>query len=148
MMDNSKAALAAGVAGGYLLGRTRKAKLAFALATYLAGRRVGLNPRELAKVGLRKMRENPQLAQAGEQLRGQMVQAGRNAATTAATRPIEAVAHALHSRTEALRGEETPEKPEEPEEKEEPEEEPEEEEKPRAKAKAPKRSGDRSRTGR
>lgn len=34
-MNDSKAALAAAVAGGYLMGRTKKAKLAFAVGSYL-----------------------------------------------------------------------------------------------------------------
>lgn len=45
-MNNScKTAVATAVAGGYVLGRTRKAKAAFAIATLIAGRRIGLSPR-------------------------------------------------------------------------------------------------------
>ncbi|MFD0459966.1 hypothetical protein ACFQ2H_37365 [Streptomyces violaceoruber] len=43
-MNDSRTAMAAAVAGGYLLGRTKKAKLAFAVGSYLVGRRVGLSP--------------------------------------------------------------------------------------------------------
>lgn len=39
--------IGAGVAGGYLLGRTKKLKLAFKLATWVVSRETGLPPDEL-----------------------------------------------------------------------------------------------------
>ncbi|MFD9513827.1 histone protein, partial [Streptomyces mirabilis] len=39
MADVPKIALAAAVLGGYVLGRTKKGRVAFGAATYLAGRR-------------------------------------------------------------------------------------------------------------
>jgi hypothetical protein len=103
-MDNTKAALAAGIAGGYVLGRTKKAKLAFAVATYLAGRRFALKPRDLVKAGLHSVRQHPQLSHVSEQLREEVVQAGRSAVTAAAGHRVEAMADALRTRTEAIRG--------------------------------------------
>lgn len=47
MNDTNKVALATAVAAGYALGRTRKAKLALTVGTYLAGRRFKLSPQEL-----------------------------------------------------------------------------------------------------
>lgn len=55
MDDQTKVALAAAIAGGYLLGRTKKGKLALSVATYLAGRRFGLEPRQLATEGMRRL---------------------------------------------------------------------------------------------
>ncbi|MFE2587006.1 histone protein, partial [Streptomyces sp. NPDC059378] len=60
MNDVSKIALAGAVAGGYVLGRTKKGKAAFAMATYLAGRRFGLEPQQLLTEGVKKLRELPQ----------------------------------------------------------------------------------------
>ncbi|MER5387364.1 histone protein, partial [Streptomyces sp. NPDC002688] len=48
MDDKEKVVLAAAVVGGYVLGRTKKGRLALSIATYLAGRRFGLEPRQLA----------------------------------------------------------------------------------------------------
>lgn len=115
MNQNTKAALAAGIAGGYVMGRTKKAKLAFAIATYIAGRRFGLRPRELAATGLKKVQQHPQLAHLGEKVRGDVLEAGRAAASSAAQRRIENVADAIHARTEALRAPRSPEAEEEAE---------------------------------
>jgi hypothetical protein len=101
-MKDSKAALAAGIAGGYVLGRTKKAKLALAVASYVVGRRIPLNPRQLADEGMRRIRENPHVAELGGQLRGELLQAGRTAASAAVNRRIESMADTLHARTEAL----------------------------------------------
>ncbi|MFI7276502.1 hypothetical protein [Streptomyces sp. NPDC049879] len=99
-MDSHKAAVAAGIAGGYLLGRRHKAKLALVVATYVAGRRFRLSPTGLAAAGLRKIQDNPQFAEATERLRGQVLDAGR----TAAQERISALTDTLREKTEALGG--------------------------------------------
>ncbi len=86
MDDTSKIALAAAVAGGYVLGRTKKGRLAFTAATYLAGRRFGLEPRQLMTEGLSKLKEIPQVAEMGDQLKGEALNAGRQALKAAANR--------------------------------------------------------------
>lgn len=55
MDDKEKVTLAAAVVGGYVLGRTKKGLLALSIATYLAGRRFGLEPRQLAAEGMRRL---------------------------------------------------------------------------------------------
>lgn len=55
MEDQTKVTLAAAVVGGYVLGRTKKGRLAITIATYLAGRRFGLEPRQLAAEGMRRL---------------------------------------------------------------------------------------------
>lgn len=70
MDDKEKVTLAAAVVGGYVLGRTKKGRLALSIATYLAGRRFGLEPRQLAAEGMRRLGEIPQFAELQEQLRG------------------------------------------------------------------------------
>ncbi|MGW8882699.1 histone protein, partial [Streptomyces mirabilis] len=79
MDDTAKVTLAAAVVGGYVLGRTKKGRLALTIATYLAGRRFGLEPRQLAAEGMRRLGEIPQFAELQEQLKGEVFDAGRKA---------------------------------------------------------------------
>ena len=128
MDDQTKVTLAAAMVGGYVLGRTKKGKLAFTVATYLAGRRFGLEPRQLAAEGMRRLGENPHFAELQEQLRGEVLETGRQAVTAAANRSMNSLADAIGERTARL-GELEEQEPEaEEEEEEEPEEEPEQEE--------------------
>ncbi|MGW7291270.1 hypothetical protein ACWGIB_02610 [Streptomyces xiamenensis] len=103
-MDNSKAALAAGIAGGYVLGRTRKAKVAFAIATYVIGRRFPLTPRHLAEEGGRRLREHPRFGELSDQVRGDLLESGRSAVMAAATARIDAISDALRRGAQALEG--------------------------------------------
>ncbi|RII17917.1 hypothetical protein DSC45_13515 [Streptomyces sp. YIM 130001] len=126
-MDNqSKVALASAVVGGYVLGRTKKGRLALSVATYLAGRRFALEPRQMAAQGLRKLGEMPQFAPLQEQLREEVLGAGRQAVTAGANRSLYSLADAIGERTARLSG--APEPDEEPEEDDQPEDEGEEDE--------------------
>ncbi|WP_328673326.1 hypothetical protein [Streptomyces sp. NBC_00328] len=87
MKVTTKIALAAAVAGGYLLGRMKKGRLTFAVATCLAGRRFGLDPQQLATEGLKRLSAVPAVAELQEQVRGELMNAGRQA--LAATAPVE-----------------------------------------------------------
>ncbi|MET8458163.1 hypothetical protein [Streptomyces parvulus] len=104
-MNDNRTALAAAIAGGYLLGRTKKAKLAFAVGSYLAGRRFGLSPGDLLSQGLSGLQQTPQVRELAEQVRGELLTAGRTAATAAANRRLTGLADVLRDRTEALTGE-------------------------------------------
>jgi hypothetical protein len=127
MNESNKTTLAAAIAGGYLLGRTKKAKIAFAVATYLAGRRFSLNPQEIIAQSARKIGESPQVGQLGEQVRHELVDALKTAVSSAANNKLNSFADALQTRTQALGGEKD-EEPEDEEEGEEPEDEEEEDE--------------------
>ncbi|MFI8993650.1 hypothetical protein [Streptomyces sp. NPDC053542] len=102
MDQQTKVTLAAAVIGGYVLGRTKKGRLALTAATYLAGRRFGLQPRQLAAEGMRRLGEIPQVAELQEQLRGEALDAGRKAVTAAANRSMASWADALSERTARL----------------------------------------------
>ncbi|MER6307273.1 histone protein [Streptomyces sp. NPDC001657] len=137
MNERTKIMLAAAMAGGYVLGRTKKGRLALTAASYLAGRQSGLDPRQLVSDSVRKLGDIPQVAELGDQLRGEVMDAGRKALTSAATRQLASLAETLQDRTRRLQlgpeeyedEEEEEEYEEEPrEEDEEPEEEEEEEE--------------------
>ncbi|MFF3413814.1 hypothetical protein ACFYW9_03835 [Streptomyces sp. NPDC002698] len=84
MNVTTKIALAAAVAGGYLLGRMKKGRLTFAVATYLAGRRFGLDPQQLATEGLKRLSEVPAVAELQERVRGELMNAGHQALTAPA----------------------------------------------------------------
>ncbi|MFE4847386.1 histone protein, partial [Streptomyces sp. NPDC056689] len=125
MNDSTKIALATAVAGGYVLGRTKKARLAFGVATYLAGRRFGLNPQQLLTQGMQKLGDVPGVGELNEQVRGQLLDAGRGALVAAADRSLVSLADSLHERTLRIGEKDEDEAEQEPEEE---EEEPEEEE--------------------
>ncbi|WP_354645301.1 histone protein [Kitasatospora camelliae] len=99
MNTTTKVALGVAVAGGYVLGRMKKGRLAFAVATYIAGRRVGLDPRQLATEGLKKLGEVPQVADLSKQVKGEFLETGKKALAAAANRRVSELADSLHERT-------------------------------------------------
>jgi len=104
MNDPKKTTLAAAVVGGYLLGRTRKGKLALLLASIIAGRKLPLNPQDLIAQGLRRAVETPQFRELTEQVRNELLQSGRAAARAAADRAMSSYADTLRQRTEEFDG--------------------------------------------
>ncbi|WP_406139550.1 hypothetical protein [Streptomyces sp. NBC_01089] len=133
MENSTKVSLTAAVAAGYVLGRTKKGKLAIGLASLVAGQQLPLNPRDMISMGARKLAENPQVAPLIEQVRGEVLSAGRTALSAQANRRLESVADALQQRTSALleqpgEEEENEDEDEDEEYTEEDEEEPEDEE--------------------
>lgn len=124
MSDSTRAALAASVAAGYLLGRSRRMKLAVAVATYLASGRLRAKPQELLAAGAGKLGESPQLSQLTEQVRTELLTVGRQALKAAFDQRLGTFADSLAERTKSLgqtmdslaeeaRDEETDEEPEE-----------------------------------
>lgn len=105
MTDSYKAAVLAAVAGGYLLGRTRKAKLALTVGSVVAGRRLGLDPQELLRQGIQKLAETPQFEELTDQVKHQLVAAARTAVSSTANRRLESLADALRDRRDRLGGE-------------------------------------------
>ncbi|MBZ6292310.1 hypothetical protein KVH30_14395 [Streptomyces olivaceus] len=103
-MNDSRSAMAAAVAGGYLLGRTKKARLAFAVGSYLVGRRMGVSPGQVLSQRLGGLQQVPQLRELTEQMRGELLTAGRAAVTAAANRRLTSLADGLRDRTDALDG--------------------------------------------
>ncbi|MFE2676634.1 hypothetical protein [Streptomyces hygroscopicus] len=97
-MTNGKIAVA--ITGGYLLGRTKKAKLALGLGMLLAGKKITLDPQQLKKA----LAETPLLSGLNGQVRKELADATRQAATKAVSDRVNGLADALHERTAALRG--------------------------------------------
>ncbi|MEO3750545.1 hypothetical protein [Streptomyces sp. B6B3] len=96
---NANAKIGLAVAGGYLLGRTKKAKLALGFGMFLAGKKLHLDPGRL--VGA--LREAPVLAGVSDQVRRELLDNARSAATSAVTGRVGSLADRLGERTAALR---------------------------------------------
>ncbi|MBL1113771.1 hypothetical protein JK364_15425 [Streptomyces sp. 110] len=99
MMTNGKIAVA--VVGGYLLGRTKKAKLAVGLGMLLAGKKISLDPQQLKK----SLAQAPLLSGLNSEVRKELADATRQAATKAVSNRVSGLADSLHERTALLRGE-------------------------------------------
>ena len=97
------AQVAIGVAVGYLLGRTRKGRLALTLAAAGATGKLAGNPRQLIKHGASLLGSSPELKSLTDDVRGRLVDAGKAAAVSATSGRINALTSRLEERTEALR---------------------------------------------
>jgi hypothetical protein len=100
MNDTTKTGVA--LVGGYLLGRTKKARLAIGLGMFLAGRKLDLDPRAIRRM----ITDSPVIGSLNSQVRDEIVSATRNAATGAFTKRVNAFADSLHERTLSLDGSE------------------------------------------
>lgn len=92
----NNATIGAAVLGGYLLGRTKKAKLALGLGALLAGSQV--RPGQLGKAV-----DAPFLGDLTRQIRTELTGAGKAAATSVLSSKADSLAGTLHERTAGLR---------------------------------------------
>ena len=96
MSNTSKIAMA--VASGYLLGRTKKFKLAITVGSMLAGQRIATSPGALLKQGSELLEKNPELQKLQEQLTGRLFEAAKDAAISQATSRLEGFSDSLRQR--------------------------------------------------
>ncbi|WP_238153862.1 DNA primase [Streptomyces xinghaiensis] len=96
---NNRLAMTLAVGAGYLLGRTKKAKLALGVGGMVLGKRLNLNPQQLTGLLTEQLKNNPQLAEVRDQLRNDLQGVGRAAATAVVTRRLDALSDRLHDRT-------------------------------------------------
>ncbi|MEU0226413.1 hypothetical protein ABZ177_18880 [Streptomyces sp. NPDC006284] len=101
METETKATLGAALAAGYVLGRTKKGKVAVGAASLLAGQGL-LTPKKLVTRALRTVAESPQAVQLLGQVRGELMDSARSALSTTADRGLGALADSLQQRTESL----------------------------------------------
>ncbi|REF37863.1 hypothetical protein [Thermasporomyces composti] len=111
MKTTTKVALA--VAGGYVLGRRKKARAALVMGSWLVGKK--LDPKTLLREAVTKVAESPEVAKLREDVRNELVASGRAAANAAISSTLEKVSDSLHQRTEALTQAVEKTKPEKPE---------------------------------
>ncbi|MFC8230305.1 hypothetical protein [Streptomyces sp. NPDC057287] len=96
MMTNTKIGTA--LVGGYLLGRTKKAKVAIGLGMFLAGKKLSLDPQQLLKMAS----SSPLLAGLSDQVRTELVGATKTAANSALTKRVNHLSDSLHERAQGL----------------------------------------------
>lgn len=89
--------IALGVGMGYLLGRTRKMRLALMIAAAGATRKVG-SPGQLVQRGLKQLVATPELGKLTEIARGELMNAAKAAAVTAASSRIDSLNERLQDR--------------------------------------------------
>ncbi|MFC8519126.1 DNA primase [Streptomyces sp. NPDC057257] len=99
----NRVGLGLAIGAGYVLGRTKKMKLAFAVGTMVAGKRMHLSPRALADLVSGQLRDNPQFKEIGDQLREDLRGVGKAASGAMVERQIESLADRLHGRTAEVR---------------------------------------------
>ncbi|MEH0417244.1 DNA primase [Streptomyces sp. B21-083] len=99
----NRVGLGLAVGAGYVLGRTKKLKLAFAVGTLVAGKRMQLSPKALADLVSGQLRDNPQFKEIGDQLRVDLRGVGKAASGAMVERQVEALANRLHGRTAEVR---------------------------------------------
>ncbi|MFE5814300.1 DNA primase [Streptomyces sp. NPDC056479] len=99
----NRVGLGLAVGAGYVLGRTKKMKLAFALGTLVAGKRLHLSPRAVADLLSQQLQNNPQFKEIGDQLREDLRGVGQAASGAMVERQLDAFADRLHGRTAEVR---------------------------------------------
>jgi hypothetical protein len=91
------------IGAGYLLGRTKKLKMAVAVGGLVAGKKLNLSPRMVAELLQEQLRNNPQFKEIGDQLREDLRGVGKAASGAMVERQIDALADRLHGRTAQVR---------------------------------------------
>ncbi len=93
--------IGAAAVGGYVLGRTKKAKAAIGLALWLSGRR---RPRDMARDEVAKLLQSERGQQLLGELRGPVMEAGKRAALAVFEAQAGKIGDTLQQRTEKLGG--------------------------------------------
>ncbi|MFC8145524.1 DNA primase [Streptomyces paradoxus] len=91
------------VGAGYLLGRTKKLKMAVAVGGLVAGKKLNLSPRMVADLLQQQLRNNPQFKEIGDQLREDLRGVGKAASGAMVERQLDALSDRLHGRTSQVR---------------------------------------------
>ncbi|MGW7817829.1 DNA primase [Streptomyces puniciscabiei] len=99
----NRTALGLAVGAGYLLGRTKKLKMALAMGSLVAGKKLNLGPKALADVVSRQLKDNPQFKEIGDQLRQDLRGVGKAASGAMVERQVNSLADRLHGRTAQVR---------------------------------------------
>lgn len=110
--------IAAAVGVGYLLGRTRKMRVALMLVGAGATGKLGKSPAMLLRQGMNVLGSSKELSTLTDTVRGRLAEAGKAAAVTAVSSQVDSLSDKIEQRTRALGAPTLPgqaEKSEEPE---------------------------------
>ncbi|MFJ6912977.1 DNA primase [Streptomyces sp. NPDC101133] len=99
----NRTGLGLAIGAGYLLGRTKKLKLAVAVGTMVAGKKLNLTPKGIAELVSGQLQNNPQFKEIGDQLRTDLRGVGKAASGAMVERQLDALADRLHGRTAEVR---------------------------------------------
>ncbi|NEB09887.1 DNA primase [Streptomyces coelicoflavus] len=99
----NRTGLGLAIGAGYLLGRTRKLKLAVAVGTMVAGKKMNLTPKGIAELVSGQLQNNPQFKEIGDQLRTDLRGVGKAASGAMVERQMDALADRLRGRTAEVR---------------------------------------------
>ncbi|MGA5042156.1 DNA primase [Streptomyces capoamus] len=101
----NRTALGLAVGAGYLLGRTKKLKMAVAVGSLVAGKKLNLSPRMVADLVNQQLKNNPQFKEIGDQLRTDLRGVGKAATGAMVERQMSTLADRLAGRTAKVRDE-------------------------------------------
>jgi hypothetical protein len=90
------------LAGGYLLGRTKKGKAAVGLALWLTGKG---RPRDWVRQGVMSLAQTPEFQDLLKQARGPLLESAKGVAGSTLNSRLNSLADDLHRRTSALSAE-------------------------------------------
>ncbi|SDN28382.1 hypothetical protein SAMN04487981_104314 [Streptomyces sp. cf386] len=99
----NRVGLGLAIGAGYVLGRTKKLKLALAVGSVVAGKRMHLSPRGVAEMVSEQLLKNPQFKEIGDQLREDLRGVGEAASGALVERQLDALSDRLHGRTAEVR---------------------------------------------
>ncbi|MET9276552.1 DNA primase [Streptomyces anthocyanicus] len=99
----NRVGLGLAIGAGYLLGRTKKLKMAVAVGTMVAGKKLNLTPKGIAELVSGQLQNNPQFKEIGDQLRTDLRGVGKAASGAMVERQIDALADRLHGHTAEVR---------------------------------------------
>ncbi|MGW7661169.1 DNA primase [Streptomyces sp. NPDC054756] len=99
----NRVGLGLAIGAGYVLGRTKKAKMALAVGGLVAGKKLNLTPKALGELVTTQLAGNPQFKELGDQLRQDLSGVGKAASGALVERQIAALADRLHGRTAEVR---------------------------------------------
>ncbi|MEV6804912.1 DNA primase [Streptomyces sp. NPDC051132] len=99
----NRTALGLAVGAGYMLGRTKKLKMALAVGSLVAGKKLNLSPKMLADVVSQQLKSNPQFKEIGDQLRQDLRGVGKAASGAMVERQLNSLADRLQGRTAQVR---------------------------------------------
>ncbi|MHB9863828.1 DNA primase [Streptomyces sp. YIM S03343] len=99
----NRTAIGLAIGAGYLLGRTRKLKMALAAGSLVAGKRLHLSPGAVGELLNRQLKDNPQFKEIGDELREDLRGVGKAASGALVERQISVLADRLHDRTAGVR---------------------------------------------
>lgn len=95
------ARVAGAMATGYMLGRTKKMKLALMMGSWAAGQKFG-SPAELLSKGTELLRKSPEFAQLNDEVRVKLIDAGKAAVAAAAAQRLTKLTDSVGSSAERV----------------------------------------------